>query len=87
MYQCEFCNFQTTDETECLSHEARKHYGITLKEYEQWKKLNEEASRAGAMQSISCNPHTRAEFDRTIRELVDFEKAHGLPDTTPRHFR
>ena len=36
---------------------------------------------------MSKNPWTEAEFDRTIRELLEFEKEHGLPDKRPRHFR
>lgn len=86
LYTCEHCDYKTTDRTDCLEHEANKHYHITLEQYETWKQLNEQAAHAGAIVSQSKNPVTEKHFDDAINELIRFEKEHNLPDKQPYHF-
>lgn len=86
VYQCDHCNFQTTDMQDCLAHEASKHYRITMDEYAQWKELHEKVAYAGWEVSNHSNPETRKAFDTLIETMLQFEKEHNLPDKRPRHF-
>lgn len=85
LYCCEECSYQTTNRDECLAHEAN-HFGLTLPEYENWKRLSRAAEYAGNVVGTTNNPKTRRDFHIAIRELVDFEKEHNLPDKRPSHF-
>ena len=86
MYKCDLCDFQTTDEHECLEHEASKHYKISIEDYDKWKELTKKAEHAGWEVSNFRNPTTLKAFDDAIDGLITFEQAHGLPGKRPQHF-
>ena len=85
-YRCDKCKYSSTDEKECLTHEAR-HYGLTYEQYQHWKSLQDEVRRAGSTLSCRSDPDTRGRFDDTIRAMTEWEKAHSIDvETLPKHF-
>lgn len=76
-YECPICGYRTDDKNECLSHDAG-HYKLTPVEYERWLCLAEIARRATATRCVTNFPDTRLAEDKAIKELVDFEREHGL---------
>lgn len=77
IYCCDYCNFESKDKREVLSHEA-KHFNISLNEYLLWLKLKAAAAEAGKRVSVRNNADTQREFDEACEKLTDFELAHGI---------
>lgn len=77
VFCCEFCQFVTDDRIECEKHEAA-HFGLTRKDYLDWRVLCKEASGAGKRVGVSKNKDTDAAFDAAVQRLCDFEENHGL---------
>lgn len=77
VFRCEFCGKIDPRPSRIRECEA-SHYGITRSDYLAWKKLNANASDAGAYASLRKDRPTEEAFDLACRELADFEAAHGL---------
>lgn len=80
IYCCEFCSsFWSDSQAICEAHEA-SHFGLTRKEYLDWRILTKEAGAAGRDIGISNNQNTRIKFGKAIEALCSFEEEHGLKD-------
>ena len=58
-------------------HEAN-HIGLTVEELHQYNKLKSLAAYMGSVVSTAKNELTEAQFDKTIKDLIDFEKQHNI---------
>lgn len=76
-YECEFCGNTYIAQDVCEECEAH-HFGLSRKEYLDWRILNKDAAYAGKIMGRCCNEYTRSNFDRAIEKLVSFEKRHGI---------
>lgn len=76
-YECEFCGNMYMAKDVCEECEAY-HFGMSRKEYLDWRILNKDAAEAGKRMGICCDENTRSSFDRAIANLVSFEKNHGI---------
>lgn len=85
MFQCDKCDYSSTNKEECLAHEA-KHFKLSVSDYEIWEQLTKNAERAGWVVGNTNNPETRKNFDEAIQVLVNFEQQHNLTDLRPSHF-
>jgi len=77
MYVCETCGYESKDANEVMQHEA-DHLGLTVKEMEQYRALKSFAAYMGSVVSHTKNGETDKAFDDAIRNLLDFEKKHGI---------
>lgn len=78
VFDCEFCDNYFFRRVDCEEHEAA-HFGLTRKEYLDWKILNIEAAEAGRRCGSCNNSSTRTSFDNAIKALCLFEENHKLP--------
>ena len=77
MYVCETCGFECKDGKEMMKHEA-SHLGLTAEELEKYNSLKSYARYMGSVVSSNNDETTREKFDKAIRDLIAFEKEHGL---------
>lgn len=77
LYVCEFCEAGYLEKEKCETCEA-EHYGITRKEYLDWRMLNKEAAEAGKQIGCCNTEKTRANFDKAIERLVKYEETHRI---------
>ena len=81
VYTCEFCDSSEKkyfdSQCECKEHEAT-HFGLTLKEYNEWECLCTCAAHAGSQLGYSKNERTEQKFNTAIDNLVNFEQKHNL---------
>lgn len=85
VWQCDLCDFQTSNKEEMIRHEA-KHFGLSPEEYTEWSRLHKDAEKAGYAVGVRNCPETRNTFDEAIRCIVEFEKQHGLDEVKVRPF-
>lgn len=77
VYKCEFCDY-TNGEPEMVKEHEAEHFGLTLDEYNEWKKLNKTAVYEGKRMAIVRCPLTIEQFDKACQKLADFEEKHNL---------
>ena len=77
MYVCETCGFECKDGKEMMKHEA-SHLKLTVEELETYNSLKSHVRYMGSVVSNKSNDETREKFDKAIRDLMAFEKEHGL---------
>lgn len=77
VYVCETCGYKSEDAEEIMQHEA-DHLGLTVKEMEQYRALKSFVSYVSFLVSQTKNAATDKAFDDAIRDLLDFEKEHGI---------
>lgn len=53
---------------------------LTAAEKQKWNQLKENVRRKSAFVYMSKNEQTDLEFDNAIKELMEFEKMHGIEE-------
>lgn len=76
-YTCEKCNRESRNANEIIKCEAA-HLGLTTDESFRYNGLKEVVKRCSHMVSITKNEKTDKEFDDAIKEIIAFEKVHGI---------
>ena len=77
VYVCERCKKESRKANEIKECEAG-HMGLTIEENFRYDGLKEIVRRCSYMVSVTKNTNTDREFDHAIKELIDFEKEHGI---------
>lgn len=80
IYQCEYCltEYDTykdafTCEASCLK--------LTESEYREYLDLLDKERVAGCVVSVRKNEETEKMFDDAIRNVIEFQKKHGITDS------
>lgn len=76
-YVCDICGAEHRHEKDAMAHEAT-HFGVDRDTYAAWRELRRKAAATSRLNGQTNTPGTRAALDANIKELVDFEAAHGL---------
>lgn len=77
IYECQVCGkrSETLKEIEqCVA----AHFGLTIEEYKEWKKLTEDFRHKSWVITITNNEETRTKQDKALAELLLFEKEHHI---------
>lgn len=77
VYVCETCGYKSKDAKEIMQHEAN-HLGLTVKEMEQYRALKSFTAYMGSIVSHTKNEATDRAFYDAIKNLLNFEKEHGI---------
>lgn len=77
IYECKTCGKKSDDKEEIFKCEAG-HLGLTIAEKKTYDFLKERAEHAGYIVSVTKNEETDKAFDKTIKELMAFEKEFGI---------
>ena len=76
-YQCDFCNKIYDNVALAINCECR-HLGLSVQEYEEYKKLLREESYAYQNVSIVRNDKTIQACDDATKEVLAFQKLHNI---------
>lgn len=77
VYVCETCGYESKNANEVMQHEA-DHLCLTVKEMEQYRDLKSFANYMGSIVSHTKNEETYEIFNDAIKNLLNFEKEHGI---------
>lgn len=77
IYCCEFCDKRYMEQADCEEHEAT-HFGLSWREYLDWRVLWKQTAHAGRMCGCSNDEKSRENFDDWVAKLTDFEVRHNL---------
>lgn len=80
IYQCEYCSTEYKNYSEAFQCEA-KCLGLTQDEYIKYLDLLAEEKDAGSAIYICKNDKTEKRFDDAIRNVIAFQKKHGIEMT------
>lgn len=80
IYQCEYCLTEYENHSEAFQCEA-KCLGLTQDEYIKYLDLLAEERDAGFAVYICKNDKTEKRFDDAIRNVIAFQKKHGIEMT------
>lgn len=79
VYVCETCGCESKNHNEMREHEA-SHLGLTVKEMEAYNALKSKVRHMSSVVLNTNNIITRKKFDKSIEDLIAFEKEHGIKD-------
>lgn len=85
MYFCDFCDVHFVNKSTCMEHEAA-HYGLTKDDYAEWETLYKTASDAAKRKVASGTKASADEYKAALENLTEFETAHNVGKTKPKHF-
>ena len=78
VFACETCEYESRDYNDMKQHEA-SHLGLTVEEMESYQSLKSFAAYMEAVvSSKNNNEETRKKFDEAVKNLMNFEKEHGI---------
>lgn len=77
VYECEICGKISSIEKEIVECEA-SHLGLTLEESIEYQNLKRKVVKASANVAYTKNIKTEAAFDKAIKDMIAFEKKHGI---------
>ena len=79
VYICEHCNTEHGTSYHAEQCEA-KHWGLTMREYYDYKELLENERVAFGILSCRSNPETRKIADDAVAAVIAFQNEHGFTD-------
>jgi hypothetical protein len=79
VYRCKYCKKESRDAAVIEACEA-SHYGLTVAEMRQWKKLEKQVKDACGICSVTHNEKTEKDADDAIGVLLRFEREHHLEE-------
>ena len=77
IYVCEQCGYECQNRYEVFEHEAA-HLGLTAPEAQEYFELQEWVNSVSSVCERTNNQDARYVYDRAIRDLIRFEKKHGI---------
>lgn len=76
-YVCENCGKESRDMQEIDACEAA-HFGLSVNELHEYQLLNLKATRYVRFAQNTNSQRTRDQEEQAIRELLEFERKHGI---------
>ena len=77
IYVCEQCGYESQNRYKVFEHEAA-HLGLTAPEAQEYFELQEWVNMASSACERTNNEGTRYVYDMAIKDLLRFEKKHGI---------
>lgn len=77
IYACEQCEYECQNRYEVFEHEAA-HLGLTAPEAQEYFELQEWVNSVSSVCERTNNQDARYVYDRAIKDLLRFEKKHGI---------
>ena len=76
-YICETCGTESEDYDKIADCEA-DHLGLTVQEMLEYRALKQAAKQSCHIVSVNNNQENRDKYDVSVKELITFEKLHGI---------
>lgn len=77
-YQCDFCNKIYGEPTAAINCEC-EHLGLSMEEYDEYKKLLIEESNAYQIVYFYRNTRTIQKCDDAVEKVLAFQNLHNIP--------
>lgn len=77
IYKCECCGKKSSNPNKILSCEAR-HLGLTVKEYQEYRRLLEVEKKASLVCERKRNKTTISDKNKAINAVLRFQKQHHV---------